>query len=243
MPMKIEAFALKTIWASALRDLPFRKASFFVTSLIAPGVFWVLGAALAGFVKPISLVGLGGLAALAILGIGSSLLQMQWNSRGKTGRPSSRTVISFHQAYYSCMVLILSFYCLILALQFALRVMVPFHSGLIVLYSLSALAGVFWAPHSMPSKTQDVALAASREARWLPWVIGIQSAAISLGVFLGVWFSRGGGTWAYFLVLGLSALFALIMVTLGISLFYRFLVFAFIPPPAEALNESGVKAR
>jgi len=240
--MRIDSFALKTIWTSALRDLPFRKASFFVTSLIAPGVFWVFGAALAGFAEPISLLGLGGLGGLTVLGLGSSLLQLRWKSRRRTGRPSSRIVVSVHQAYYSCMVLLLSFFCLVLALQVALRAMTPFYTAAIVLYALSALAGVLWAPRSMPSKTQDVALAASREIRWLPWVIAAQSALTSLGVFAGVWISRGTGTWAYFLVLGLSALLALIMVTLGLSLFYRFLVFVFNRPPAEALQDSGVRA-
>ena len=240
--MRIDTFTLKTIWTSALRDLPFRRASFFVTSLIAPGVFWLFGAALAGFSRPISLVGLGGLAGLSVLGFGSSLLQLRWKSRRKTGRPSSRTVVPVHQAYYSCMVLLLSFYCLVLALQVALRVIGPFFSGAVVLYGLSALTGILWAPRSMPSKPQDIPLAASREVRWLPWVIAVQSGLTSLGVFLGVWISRGSGTWAYFLVMGLSALFALITVTLGLSMFYRFLVFVFNPPPNEALKDAGVRA-
>ncbi len=240
--MRVDTFALRTIWTSSLRDLPFRKPSFFVTSLIAPGVFWLFGAALAGFGEPMSLVGLGGLAGLSALGLGSSFMQLRWKSRGKTGRPSSRTLISVHQAYYSCMILLLSAYCLVLALQVALRLTGPFYGGALVLYVLSAIAGAFWAPRSLPSGPQDIASAGSREVRWLPWVIAVQGSLTSLGVFLGVWISRGSGTWAYFLVMGLSALLALITVTLGLSMFYRFLVFVINPLPLEALKDAGVKA-
>jgi hypothetical protein len=106
----------------------------------------------------------------------------------------------------------------------------------VALYALSTVAGLLWAPHSLPKKPEDVALAASRDIRWLPWVIAVQGGLASLGVFLGVWISRGTGTWAYFLVMGLSALFAMIMVTLGLSMFYRFVAFLFNPPP-----QAGVK--
>lgn len=239
--MRIDTFALNTMWSSALRDLPFRRASFFVTSLIAPGVFWLFGAALGGIAKPISLIGLGGLVGLTVLGTVSSLLQLRWKSRRMTGGPTSRTVVSVHQAYYSCMILLLSFYCLVLAVQVALRVMTPFGSGAVVLYVLSAVAGVLWAPRSVPSKAQDAALAVRRETRWLPWVIAVQSALTSLGVFLGVWISRGSGTWAHFLVLGLSSLLALILVTLAFSMFYRLVIFLRNPPPPEALKEAGVR--
>jgi hypothetical protein len=139
------------------------------------------------------------------------------------------------------MILLLSLYCLVLALQIALRVAGPFYIGSVVLYALSTCAGLLWAPHSLPKKPEDVALAASRDIRWLPWVIAVQSGVTSLGVFLGVWISRGTGTWAYFLVMGLSALFAMIMVTLGLSMFYRFIVFLSNPPPAEALKDAAVR--
>jgi len=230
--MRVDPLTLETLWAGALRDLPFRKASFFVTSLLAPGLFWLFGAALAGATKPISLLGLVGLAGLSALGLGSSLVQVRWRSRRTGGWPSSRTVVSVHQAYYSCMILLLSAYSMILAVQVARRVGWPFHNIAVVLYALSAIAGVLWAPRSLPSKPQDVALAASRGVRWLPWVIAIQAGLTSLGVLLGVWASRGDGSWAYFLVLGLGTLLALITVTLGFSAFYRFLVFVTNPPPA-----------
>lgn len=237
--MRVDSFALKTIWSSALRDLAHRKPSFFVTSLVAPGSFWFFGGALAGLSEPISLAGLAALAGLAVLGVGSSLLQLRWKSRRKTSRPSGRVVISVQQAYYSGAILLMSFYCMVLALQIALRVAGPFYVASVVLFALSTIAGLLWAPHSLPKKPEDLALAASRDIRWLPRVIAVQSGLTSLGVFLGVWISRGTGTWAYFLVMGLSALLAMIMMTLGLSMFYRFLVFLFNPPPAEAPKDAG----
>lgn len=239
--MKVDAYVLRGIWSSALRGLPSRRASFFVTSLIGPGIFWLLGAALAGMARPISLLGLAGLAGLGVLGVASAWLQVRWKSRGTSAKPSSRTVASVHQAYYSCAILLLSFYCLILALQAALRVKGPFYVSVIVLYVLSAGAGMWWAPRSMPRKPQDETLAARREIRWLPWVIGLQGGLTSLGVFLGVWAARGSGAWAYFLVLGLGTLLSLMTVTLGLAIAYRFAVLLFSPIPVEALRDAGVR--
>ena len=237
--MRVDDYALKSLWSSALRALPFRKASFFVTSLVAPGVLWLLGAALAGIGTPISVVGLAGLVLLGVLAVSSSLLQVRWKSRAGSARPSTRVVISTQQAYYSLMILFLSFYCLVFALQIALRVESAFYISILLIYVLSAVAGALWAPRSLPKAPEDDALAARREVRWLPWVLGAQGALISLGVFLGVWLSRDGGTWTYFLGMGLAALSAMLMVTLGIVMVYRFAILALRPIPSEALKDSA----
>jgi len=237
--MRVDDYALKALWTSALRDLPFRKASFFVTSLIAPSVLWLLGAALAGLGTPISMVGLAGLGLLAVLAVSSSLLQVRWKSRTRSAKPSTRVVISTHQAYYSLMILILSFYCLVFALQIAHRVEGFFYDGILLIYVLSAVAGALWAPRSLPKTPEDDALAARREVRWLPWVMGAQGALISLGVFLGVWLSRDGAAWTYFLGMGLAALSATLMVTLGLITIYRFAILALRPIPSDALKDSA----
>jgi len=237
--MRVDDYALEALWSSALRDLPSRKASFFVTSLVAPGVLWLLGAALAGLSTPVSMVGLAGLVFLGVLAVSSSLLQVQWKSRTASARLSTRVVISTHQAYYSLMILFLSFYCLVFALQIALRVEIFFYNSILLIYVLSAVAGALWAPRSLPKAPEDDALAARREVRWLPWVFGAQGALVSLGVFLGVWLSRDGAAWMYFLGMGLAALSATLMVTLGLITIYRFAILALRPIPSDALKDSA----
>jgi hypothetical protein len=239
--MRVDPYALKSMWTSVLRSLPFRRSSFFVTSLVAPGVLWLIGAVLAGIGSPISLIGLAGLAGLCLLGISSSLLHTRWKSRGNSTKPSTRLVVAIQQAYYSITILLLSFYCIVFAFEIALIVKGLYYNVLLVAYILSVIAGLLWAPRSLPSKPEDDALAARREVKWLPWVTAAQAAAISIGVFLGVWTSRGAGRWEYYLVMGLSGLLGLLMVTFGLAYIYRFFVFATKTIPPEVLQETGIK--
>jgi hypothetical protein len=123
-------------------------------------------------------------------------------------------------------ILTLSFYSLVLAEQMLLKAGMRIGPALVIIYALSGIAGAVWAPQSLPRSADDDANAARREGKWLPWVVAVQGGLVSLGVFLGVWAAQGSEAWAYFLVAGLGALTALIMVTLGFVSLYRFVILA-----------------
>jgi len=236
-----DSFALTQLWINALIDLPKRRASFFLTSLIAPLVFWLSGAVLAGIGAAVSLAGLAILILLAIIAVSSYLLLIRWKSRGSSERPSTRLVVTLHQFYYALMILGLSYYLLILALQASIRLEGPWFQAILIIYALSAVAGLLWAPRSIPRETEDEAAVIARDVGWLPWVLGVQGAIVSIGVFLGVWISHGQGVWTHFLIMGMGTLASLFMITMGFSIIYRSMLFAAGPIPGPALIATGVK--
>jgi hypothetical protein len=150
-------------------------------------------------------------------------------------------VVVVHQAYYSLAILSLSFYFVVLALQFAQKLGAAYFQGLVATYLLSLALGIYWAPRSLPRSRHDEAIAETRERNWLPWVIAGQTIAVSIGVVLGVWYSRGGGSWMRPAAFGVGALASMLLVTLGVSILYRLLLFMRNPIPPEALGETGVK--
>jgi hypothetical protein len=162
--MHLTPYQLQTLWSWVLSDLPHRKAGFFIESLIAPGAFWLFGAAFAGFGSLASRLRLFGLAFLALVGLASAVLQTIWTSRSASRRRLTRALILVHQAYYSLMILTTSLYCLTFLLEFGRRQESPFYSWIIALYLASIVAGALWAPHSFPEGPEDLRLAAERES-------------------------------------------------------------------------------
>jgi hypothetical protein len=216
-------FQLETLWSWVLRDLPTRKASFFLVSLIAPVVFWLFGAALAGFGAVVTKLGILGLGFLAFLALSSALLQAIWKSRSPLQRGLTGATVLVHQAYYSASILMISASILIFVLELT-RTSESHLRGLITaLYATSVIAGGVWAPHSFPKGPEDLRLAAEREWKWLPWTIALPGTFATLCALLSALVSRDGIESDFF-ALTFGSLVAMLLAWLGVLALYRFVV-------------------
>jgi hypothetical protein len=156
-----------------------------------------------------------------------------------------RLTALLHRMFFVAMLLSISAYLLRIAVEFTTRYTeLPSlaATGQIILYGVSVLLGILWAPSSLPRSVTDDATSAERGARWIPWVVGIQSAMVGLGVFLGAWFMHDEVTWGGLLLVGLSTLTAMLIVTGSILGFYRFLILALNEIPPQLREELKLRS-
>jgi len=242
--MSVSSYSVQSLWRGILRDISHRKASFFISSLVAPMIMWVaLGMALKFESQELFRTSIPLLLMMPI-GILSAVILR--SSRGrwiKDGRVQRITAL-IHGIYYGVALISLSAYFLRIAIETGQRYLkLPFlvYPGLLALYLLSGLAAAAWSPYSIPRTRADDDLAAKRGIRWLPWAMGVQGSLIGLGVFLSAWLMHNEVAWEGLLVVGLASLCATVLLMVTILGFYRFFILALYPIPKEIQEEFGLK--
>jgi len=238
-------YSIQSLWRSVLRDIPKRRASFFISGAIAPLVLWFLVAMLVHFqIEEIKLAAIPIVLLLPLGLVAAFSLRTARSHRFRDGRLQRWTAL-VHSLFYGAFLLTLSTYFLRVAIESGARYSsLPFfvYPGLLVLYGLTMVASAIWGPSSLPRSQADDDLAASRGVRWLPWVMGCQGSLIGLGVFLGAWLLHDDVPWGVLLVIGTSSLAAIVglgVSTLGI---YRFFILALHPIPEELQEEFGLRS-
>lgn len=242
--MKPRSYALESIWRSALKEFTRQKPSFFVTSLVAPLALWLIVSLLTRFEAAqlrrdfIPVLTLMPIAVFAWLSLGRA--QKRHSRSGRTWR----YLTLVQRVYYCGALLCVSAYFMRAGLGYVeLYTDLPgwLPVALLALFAASILFGSIWAPRSLPRSAEDDALAVSREARWLPWVMAFQSTLVGVGVFLGAWFMHDEVSWEGLLVLGLSELVAVTVVFFTVLAVFRFLVLSLHPIPPTVLGEFHLK--
>ena len=243
--MTISSYSLQSLWRGILRDIPHRKASFFISSLIAPVIMWLaLGMAVKFDSRELVRTSIPVLIMTPIGILSAVILRSTRGRRIKDGR-SQRITALIHGIYYGVALISLSAYFLRIAIETGQRYLnLPFqvYPGLLALYLLSGLAAAAWSPSSIPRTQADDDLAFRRGIRWLPWAMGIQGSLIGFGVFLSAWLMHNEVAWEGLLVVGVASLCATVLLMVTVLGFYRFLVLALYPIPKEIQEEFGLRS-
>ena len=242
--MSVSSYSVQSLWRGILRDIPHRKASFFITSLIAPVIMWVaLGWAVRFETHELFRTSIPVLAMIPLGILSAGILRSSRGRRIKDVRAARLTAL-IHGLYYGVWLVSLSAYFLRIAIETGQRYLkLPFliYPGLLALYFLSGLAAAAWAPSSIPRTQADDDQATRRGIRWLPWAMGVQGSLISLGVFTSAWLMHNEVAWEGLLVVGMALLCASVVLMVTVLGFYRFFVLALYPIPKEIQEEFGLK--
>jgi hypothetical protein len=181
------------------------------------------------------------LAVLLPVTILAWVLGRRIGGQGRRRVAPARVTVLVYMSFHVLFILVLSGYLLRIALSFTwlfggLPRLLPI--GLLGVYALSAVSAVMWAPRSLPRSPEDDALAARREARWLPLALGCQGCLISAGVFLSAWLLHTEAPWENLLIVGVTGLGSTLLLFFGILGVYRYALLVLCPMPAE-IDQTG----
>jgi len=242
--VKETPYRVKGSWHQAIRGVQRARPSVLIQGVVPPAILWLLVGMFHRF-SPSFLIRSG--VPLPILATGAVLSGII--ARRRSGRRKSHIALARYRALFNMMytalfLVTLSGYFLLgaLGLTTTSRGMLgAFPELALALYLFSAIAAALWSPQSLPRSKADDGVAFARDAKWLPWLLGMQGALVGLGVLLGTFAARFQDVWSALALGGLAALGASLCVTFGILMLYRFVFLALHSIPPEVQEEFGLK--
>ena len=246
MPQEASSsYAFDRLWEAILDEIPRRRTSFFLTSPLACFLFWVIGIGIAKNPPSTLIPSLVPSIAVLALGVASFLALKRWKRRSRKTVSSTRRVALTNLAYYSTMLLVLSFYSLWIAIGASPSSSpAPSPMGILLagVYALSIMASLLWAPRSLPRSPVDDQGAGHRQGAWVPSILVAQGCAVGAAVFTGAWLREEWASFGAMLVIGLFGLSAVLLVTVGVLASYRWLALASRPCPTDVFAQHGIRS-
>jgi hypothetical protein len=234
--MNPNQYSTRALWAASVKDAATRRASFFPSGFVVLAFFGLIAWWVDDFPPGEAWKVLLPLAVLLPVTILAWVLGRRLGRKGRRSPAPTRVTVLTYMAFHVLFILGLSAYLLRIGLSFTwLFGGVPSASpiALLSVYALSAVLAVVWAPRSLPRSVEDVALAAKREARWLPLALGCQGFLISVGVFLSAWLLHNEVRWENLLVVGLAGLTSTLLLFFGVLGVYRYALLVLSPMTGE----------
>lgn len=228
------ASVINNIWRWHLRDLPHRRPSWFLSSLIVPTAFWAFLVAIAPLQGWLELMLLLPLFVIAAIGVTSFFGLIAYREACRRDLRSVRRLVLVNSLYYAGAGLVSSAYLLGIAAALVARLPgLPFNLGgaFLAAYLLTGLASALFAPHTLVTTPREEVEAQEREASLLPWALGCQGFLVGMGVLLGSWFLQVNTSWEVLLGVGFSALASLVLLTLAMVGMHRFVLLLRTYPP------------
>ncbi len=229
------------LWRWHLRDLRHRRPSWFLENQGVPVFCWgILGGFKSFDAQFLALTALP-LIPIAFLGWSSYFLLRRLKGRRSKGDDTMRLTVLVNSLYYGTVLAVTSAYMLGIALHVVSTLPhlgVPLRDILIGLYVVSGIASLAYSPWSMARSIEDEQKAREREGRWLPWALGCQGLLVGIGVFLGSWFLHEDISWEPILLGGLATLGALLLISVSMIGFQRFVILARSEPPKASIDGS-----